>query len=63
MSYLQYCIRSLQFEEAYAISDFILDVIVLILPLPLVTYYFLPLLGEMLIEMRDLVTSNDEYWT
>ena len=51
MSYLQYCIRSLQFEEAYAISDFILDVIVLILPLPLVIYYVLPLLGEMLIKM------------
>ena len=25
-SYLQYCITLLQFEEAYAISDFVLDV-------------------------------------
>ena len=38
MSYLQYCLKTLQFEEAYAISDFILDVIVLLLPLPLVLH-------------------------
>ena len=51
MSYLQYCIKSLQFEEAYAISNFILDVIVLALPLPLVIYYVSPRLTEMLISV------------
>lgn len=51
MSYLQYCIKSLQFEEAYAISDFILDVIVIVLPLPLVIYYVFPQSMEMLINV------------
>lgn len=31
---MEYCYRTLVFEEAYAISDFILDILVLVIPLP-----------------------------
>ena len=36
ISYVRYCKSSLHWEEAFAISDFILDLLVLTLPLPLV---------------------------
>ena len=36
ISYVRYCKSTLHWEEAFAISDFILDVLVLIIPLPLV---------------------------
>ena len=42
VSYFQNCLKTSQFEDAYAISDFILDVIVLVLPLPRVSYPFPP---------------------
>ena len=36
MSYVRYCKSTLKWEEAFAISDFVLDVLVLVVPLPLV---------------------------
>ena len=37
LPFAQYCIKTERFEEAYAISDFLLDTFVLIVPLPSVS--------------------------
>ena len=38
LPFAQYCIKTEKYEEAYAISDFLLDTFVLMIPLPSVSF-------------------------
>ena len=48
LPFAQYCIKTELFEEAYAISDFLLDTFVLIIPLPSVNAVFNSVLDGLL---------------